>query len=151
MKAVVLNKTCRASDLKVNEVPIPKVKDNWVLLKVIGFGINRSEIILRDYEADEDYINLPVIPGIECVGEVIDPSNSNFKKEDKVVALMGGMGRTFNGSYAEYTLIPDKNLFKIDDDVFKYLSIEEIISIPETCFTAFGSIESIKLKKMTHS
>ena len=147
MKAVVLNKTCCASDLKVSEVPIPKVKDNWVLIKVIGFGINRSEIILRDYEADEDYINLPVIPGIECVGEVINPSNCNFNKGDKVVALMGGMGRTFNGSYAEYTLIPDKNLFKIDDEVFKSLSIEEIISIPETCFTAFGSIESLKLKK----
>lgn len=53
---------------------MPQVKDDWVLVKIIGFGINRSEVILRDYEADEPYINLPVVPGIECVGEIVDES-----------------------------------------------------------------------------
>ena len=64
-----------------------------------------------------------------------------------VVGLMGGMGRSFDGSYAEYALIPLKNVFKIPDCTFKYLLMEEIISIPETYFTAFGSIKSLKLKK----
>lgn len=147
VKAVVLKKTCRADELKVSEVPIPEVKPDWVLVKVLGFGINRAEIVLREYEADEDYINLPVIPGIECVGEVVDPSNSQFSEGDMVVGLMGGMGRSFDGSYAEYALIPLKNVFKIPDCTFKYLLMEEIISIPETYFTAFGSIKSLKLKK----
>lgn len=80
VKAVVLKKTCRADELKVSEVPIPEVKPDWVLVKVLGFGINRAEIVLREYEADEGYINLPVIPGIECVGEVVDPSNVNSVK-----------------------------------------------------------------------
>lgn len=147
MKAVVLNKTCKPDDLKVIEVEIPDIKKDWVLIKVLGFGINRSEVILRDSEADEEYISLPVIPGIECTGEIINPSNSHFKKGDKVCALMGGMGRSFNGSYAEYVLMPAKNVFKINDDVFNKLSLEEIIAIPETYFTAYGSIESLKLKK----
>ena len=147
MKAVVLERTCKASELEVSEVPIPEVKPDWVLVKIIGFGINRAEIVLRQYEADEDYISLPVIPGIECVGEVVDPSNSKFMKGDIVVGLMGGMGRSFDGSYAEYALIPVKNLFKIPECAFKYLLKEEIISIPETYFTAFGSIKSLKLKK----
>lgn len=147
VKAVVLKKTCRTDELKVSEVPIPEVKPDWVLVKVLGFGINRAEIVLREYEADEDYINLPVIPGIECVGEVVDPSNSQFSEGDMVVGLMGGMGRSFDGSYAEYALIPLKNVFKIPDCTFKYLLMEEIISIPETYFTAFGSIKSLKLKK----
>lgn len=147
VKAIVLKKTCRADELKVSEVPIPEVKPDWVLVKVWGFGINRAEIVLREYEADEDYINLPVIPGIECVGEVVDPSNSQFSEGDMVVGLMGGMGRSFDGSYAEYALIPLKNVFKIPDCTFKYLLMEEIISIPETYFTAFGSIKSLKLKK----
>ena len=69
IKAVVLEKTCNADELKVSEVEIPKVKDGWVLIRVLGFGINRAELILRNYEANEDYIELPVIPGIECVGE----------------------------------------------------------------------------------
>ena len=147
MKAVVLEKTCRASELEVSEVDIPEVKPDWALVKVIGFGINRAEIVLREYEADEDYINLPMIPGIECVGEIVDPSNTEFNKGDMVVGLMGGMGRTFDGSYAEYTLLPSKNMFKIPDFAFKDLLIEEIIAIPETYFTAYGSIECLKLKK----
>ena len=144
---IVLEKTCKAEHLKVSEVKIPEVKDDWVLVKVLGFGINRSEVILRDYEADEDYINLPVIPGIECVGEVVNPSNTHFKKGDRIAGLMGGMGRSFDGSYAEYALLPSKNVFKIKDDVFDKLSLEEIIAIPETYFTSFGSIQSLKLKK----
>ncbi|WML53387.1 hypothetical protein RCG17_01380 [Neobacillus sp. PS3-12] len=44
MKAVVLEKTCTASELAVQEVPIPKVKSGWVLVKINAFGINRSEI-----------------------------------------------------------------------------------------------------------
>lgn len=147
MKAVLLERTCKAGELKVSEVPIPEVKPDWVLVKVIGFGINRAEIVLRDYEADEDYIDLPVIPGIECVGEVIDPSNTQFMKGDKIVALMGGMGRTFDGGYAEYALLPSKNVFKIDEEIFNHLSIEEVIAIPETYFTAYGSIEGLQLKK----
>ena len=147
MKAVVLEKTCKASELEVKEVPIPEVKPGWVLVKVIGFGLNRSEVILRDYEADEDYINLPVIPGIECVGEIVDGSDSYFVKGDKVVALMGGMGRTFDGGYAEYALLPLKNVFKLNEDVFSNLSVEEIIAIPETYFTAFGSVGGLNLKK----
>ena len=147
MKAVVLERTCKASELEVKEVPFPEVKSDWVLVKVIGFGINRAEIVLRDYEADEDYIDLPVIPGIECVGEVIDPSNTPFMKGDKIAALMGGMGRTFDGGYAEYALLPLKNVFKIDESVFNHLSIEEIIAVPETYFTAYGSIEGLQLKK----
>lgn len=146
MKAVLLNKTGSPKELKVSEIDIPKIKKDWVLVKVIGFGINRSEIILRQYEANEDYINLPIVPGIELVGEVVNPSNTNFKENDKVIGLMGGMGRSFNGSYAEYCLVPRKNLFKIKDEVLKKLSMENIIAIPETFFTAFESIKTLKLK-----
>lgn len=148
MKAVVLERTCKAEDLKVSEVPIPEIVEDKVLIRVKGFGINRSEVILRDYEADESYIKLPRIPGIECVGEVINPSNSNFKKGDIVCCLMGGMGRTYDGSYAEYALIPIKNTFKIQDESLEKLSLEKLISIPETYFTAFGSLfECLDLKK----
>lgn len=148
MKAIVLEKTCKAEDLKVTEVPIPKIEEDKVIVKVKGFGINRSEVILRDYEADEPYIKLPRIPGIECVGEIIETSNSSFKKGDIVCCLMGGMGRSFDGSYAEYALVPTKNTFKINEDILEKLSLEELIAIPETYFTAFGSLfECLDLKK----
>ena len=146
MKAVVLEKTCKPEDLNVSEVEMPEIKPDWVLVKVLGFGINRAEVILRDYEADEDYINLPVIPGIECVGEIVDASNTQFAKGDWIAALMGGMGRSFDGSYAEYALLPSKNVFRISEETFEKLSLEEIIAIPETYFTSYGSIKSLNLK-----
>ena len=109
-----------------------------------SFGINHSEKLLRTFEIENDYIKKPIIPGIECVGEIINPSNSSFKKGDKVIALMGGMGRSFNGSYAEYALLPIKNVFKVESN----LSWEELGAIPETYFTAWGSLfECLNLKK----
>ena len=136
MKAIVINGCCKAEDLKVSEIPIPKVRNGWVLVKVYAAGLNHSEAILRMYEADSDYINTPVVPGIECVGEIADTSDSGFKPGDKVMALMGGMGRSFNGSYAEYALLPQKNVFRIDSSL-DWLSLA---AIPETYYTAYGSL-----------
>lgn len=136
MKAVVLEKTCKATDLAISQVPIPKVKPDWVLVQVKAFGVNRSELIMRSVEGDAPYIQLPRILGIECVGEIADPSNSHFKTGQRVVALMGGMGRSFDGSYAEYALLPISHVFAVDSD----LSWEKLAAIPETYFTAFGSL-----------
>lgn len=148
MKAVVLEKTCNAKDLNVSEVAIPKIKPGYVLVKVLGFGLNRAELILREHEADESYINLPIIPGIECVGKIANSSDSIFKEGELVCALMKGMGRSFDGSYAEYVLLPTKNVFSVNEDILDYLALEELIAVPETYFTAWGSLfQSLKLNK----
>ena len=93
------------------------------------------------FEADNDYIKTPIVPGIECVGEVADASDSHFNVGDKVVALMGGMGRSFNGSYAEYALLPSKNVFKVES-ALDWLSLA---AIPETYYTAYGSLKECLL------
>ncbi|WP_026882069.1 zinc-binding dehydrogenase [Clostridium akagii] len=136
MKAVILEKTCTAKELTVSNVPIPKVKPGWVLVKIKAFGINRSELIMRSVEGDAGYISLPRILGIECVGEISDSSDSEFKKGQHVVALMGGMGRSFDGGYAEYALLPQKNVFTVETD----MSWEELAAVPETYFTVYGSL-----------
>lgn len=136
MRAVVLTKTCKADELEIIDVPIPSVKPDWVLVKIKAFGLNHSEVILRQYEADAPYIKLPLIPGIECVGEIAEASNSHFKVGQRVCALMGGMGRDFDGSYAEYCLIPVKHVFSVDSD----LPWNEMAAIPEIWFTAWGSL-----------
>lgn len=142
MRAVVLYKTGTPDVLNVSEVPIPSVKPGWVLIKVKAFGLNRSELMMREYEGDASYIQLPRILGIECVGEIENGSDSHFKKGQKVVALMGGMGRSFNGSYAEYALIPAQNVFSVDSK----LEWEELAAIPETYYTAYGSLfQSLQL------
>ena len=120
----------------VSEIPIPEVNPGWVLVKNHAAGLNHSEALLRMFEIENDYIQKPIVPGIECVGEVADPSDSRFSKSDKVIALMGGMGRLFNGSYAEYALLPTTNVFKVETD----LDWISLAAVPETYFTAYGSL-----------
>jgi len=136
MKAVVLDKITEGKDIVLSEVPIPEVRPGWVLVKVKAFGLNHSEKLLRLNEIRADYIQKPVIPGIECVGEIADPSDSGFSIGQKVVALMGGMGRSFNGSYAEHALLPRRIVFRIESD----LPWEALGAVPETYFTAWGSL-----------
>ncbi len=136
MKAIVLTGRCEASEMKVSEIPVPAVHPGWILVKIHAAGLNHSEALLRMFEIENDYIQKPVIPGIECVGEVDDPSDSGLAKGDRVLAVMGGMGRSFNGSYAEYALLPASNVFKVHSD----LDWISLAAIPETYFTAYGSL-----------
>ena len=136
MKAVLIDKITEGKDIVLSDAPIPSVHPGWVLVKVRAFGLNHSEKLLRLNEIRADYIQKPVIPGIECVGEIADPSDSGIAVGQKVVALMGGMGRSFNGSYAEYALLPRRIVFPIESD----LEWEALGAVPETYFTAWGSL-----------
>ena len=143
MKAVILRDVTPAEQVRLEEAEIPKVRLDWVLVKVKAFGMNHSEQILRLNEIRAEYIQKPVIPGIECVGEIAAPSNSGFTIGQKVVALMGGMGRSFDGSYAEYALLPVKQVFAIESE----LPWNRLAAVPETYFTAWGSLfECLRLR-----
>ena len=144
MKAVCIDKVTPAEEVTLTEIPVPEVKSDWVLVKIKAFGMNHSEQILRLSEIKADYIQKPIVPGIECVGEIADASDTDFTVGQKVIALMGGMGRSFNGSYAEYALLPAHHVFAIESD----LPWERLAAVPETYFTAWGSLfECLQLKK----
>lgn len=143
MKAMVLEKSCSAEEMKIKNVPIPEVREGWVLVKVKAFGINRAEIFTR--QGDSPSVKLPRIIGIECVGTVENPSDSSLKKGDKVFSMMNGMGRKFDGSYAEYILIPKNQVYllKLSEE-----SWEKLAAYPELYYTAYASLfRSLKLEK----
>ena len=174
MKAMVLEKPCSAQEMKVKNVPIPAVKKDWILVKIKAFGINRAEIFTR--QGDSPSVKLPRVIGIECVGVVEDPANSDFKKGDKVFSMMNGMGREFDGSYAEYILIPKNQVYRLPNEKSFFKNIDnielknkeqlkekfsknleiteenifwsEIAAYPELYYTAYGSLfKSLKLKE----
>lgn len=141
MKAVVLEKACTAEELSVQDVPIPTAKPGWVLVKIKAFGINRSEIFTR--QGDSPSVKLPRIIGIECVGEIVDPSDSSFEKGQRVVSLMGGLGRDFDGSYAEYTLIPSIQVYPVNYE----MDWVKLAAIPEMYYTAYTSLFDVLMLK----
>uniref|UniRef100_UPI0028D00AA6 alcohol dehydrogenase catalytic domain-containing protein n=1 Tax=Capnocytophaga gingivalis TaxID=1017 RepID=UPI0028D00AA6 len=140
MKAIVIYKAGDAQQLQIEERPIPALKEGWTLVKVKGFGINRSEIFTR--QGHSPSVIFPRILGIECVGVVEATTSPTLQKGQTVVSLMGEMGRAFDGSYAEYTLLPNAQVYPITSSI----SWSDLAAVPETYYTAFGSMQNLQLK-----
>ena len=103
MKAVVLSAPGPVENLQIRELPLPEPQPGWVRIKVEAFGLNRSELHTRLGLAEG--VTFPRVLGIECVGFVdAGPVGGDLQLGQQVAAQMGGMGRTFDGGYAEYTL-----------------------------------------------
>jgi NADPH2:quinone reductase len=134
MKAVVLHEPGPAENQKVEDRPIPEPPPGWVRMAVRAFGLNRSDVHLRLGLAGNAV--LPRIPGIEAVGVVDDPNGSDLREGQQVAALMGGMGRAFDGGYAEYTVVPRRSVVPFHSD----LPWSVIGQVPETLQTAHGSL-----------
>lgn len=142
MNAVVIYQAGGPEQLKYEDVPTPEVKRGWSLVKIKGFGINHSEIFTR--KGLSLTVKFPRILGIECVG-IIDKTSDpkRLSVGQKVISIMGEMGRAFDGSYAEYALLPNKQLYPIKTD----LDWATLAALPETYYTAFGSLLNLKIQE----
>ncbi|MER5262620.1 zinc-binding dehydrogenase [Actinosynnema sp. NPDC002837] len=132
MRAVVLSGPGPVENLAVAELPVPQPPPGWVRVKVGAFGLNRSELHTRLGLAEG--VTFPRVPGIEAVG-VVD-SDCDLPPGQRVAAMMGGMGRVFDGGYAEYTVVPREVLIPFASD----LPWEVLGAVPETLQTAYGSL-----------
>ena len=135
MKAAV---TVKKGDPKVIEIQnrsIPVPEEGWVLIKVKAFGLNRSELFTR--QGHSPNVLFPRIQGIECVGVVENDPSGKLIKGQQVAAIMGGMGRDYDGSYAEYVVVPEQTIFP-----FKSALPWQILgAIPEMFQTVSGSLQ----------
>lgn len=116
MHAVVVSQAGGPEVLKFQEVPTPQVKTGWSLIDIKGFGINYSEIFTR--QGDSPTVQFPRILGIECVGMIKDTTDpQRLPVGQRVVSIMGEMGRAFDGSYAEYVLVPNRQIYPVNTDL----------------------------------
>src|SRR5437660_7406364 len=104
MRAIVLDAPGPPAALTVRELPVPAPAAGWMLIEVKAFGLNRSELHTRQGLASG--VTFPRVLGIEAAGVVAQCPGGEFKVGQQVVTMMGGMGRTFDGGYAEYTCVP---------------------------------------------
>src|SRR5579859_6525733 len=108
MKAAVIREAGGPDVLKIESLPIPTPKSGEVLIRVKAFGLNRSEMFTRQGHSPD--VTLPRVLGIEAVGIVERAPGGEFDPGDIVASAMGGLGRAFNGGYAEFTCIPAKQV-----------------------------------------
>lgn len=142
MKAIVVNQAGGVEVLELQEIEKPKVKEGWSLVKVKGFGINRSEIFTR--QGLSPSVKFPRVLGIECVGVIEETTDSGrLPIGQTVVSLMGEMGRDFDGSYAEYVLLPNSQIYPIETN----LDWKTLATIPETYYTAYLALQNLQIKE----
>jgi NADPH:quinone reductase-like Zn-dependent oxidoreductase len=142
MKAVVIYEPGGPEVLKVESRPIPAPNSGQVLIRVKAFGLNRSELFTR--QGHSPGVKFPRVLGIEAVGLVEEAPGGEFQKGDVVASAMGGMGREFDGGYAEYTCPPASQVQKIEAK----LPWETLGAMPEMLETAWGSLfRALRLAK----
>jgi NADPH:quinone reductase-like Zn-dependent oxidoreductase len=129
MRAIVLDGSGGPESLVYKDLPAPEPLAGHVVVQVKAFGINHAEMHMRRGE----WAEAAEVSGIECVGIVEACPGGEFPVGAKVAALMGGLGRTINGSYAQFTRVPVGNVALIEAD----LPWEELAAIPESYATAW--------------
>ena len=134
MKAVVLDAPGPPQALKVRELPLPDPRPGWVLIEIRAFGLNRSELHTRLGLAEG--VTFPRVLGIEATGVVASAPGGEFREGQQVMTLMGGMGRTFDGGYAEYTCVPASQVISFHST----LDWATLGAVPEMLQTAYGSL-----------
>ena len=134
MKAAVTTKAGIPTVIEIKEVFKPEIISGWVLIKVKAFGLNRSELFTR--RGYSSGVQFPRIQGIECVGVIEDDPSNTYEKGQQVAAMMGGMGRYFDGGYAEFCLAPLEIVIPFKSN----LPWSKLGAIPEMFQTVWGSL-----------
>jgi NADPH:quinone reductase-like Zn-dependent oxidoreductase len=137
MRAAVCVRAGGPEVLHVREVPVPEVRAGWSLVRVRGAGLNRSE--LRTRQGHSPGVRFPRVLGIECVGIVADSTDPAVPEGTTVAAVMGEMGREFDGGYAEYALLPNSLLIPVTTT----LPWDILAALPETYLTALGALDAL--------
>lgn len=136
MRAIVLHEPGPPEALRIEEVPRPEPRPGTAVLRVGAFGLNRSELFTR--RGQSPGVAFPRILGIEAVGEIVAADRPDLAPGDRAATVMGGMGRAFDGGYAEYVRVPAGQVRKLRSD----LPYALLGGLPEMLQTAWGALFS---------
>jgi NADPH:quinone reductase-like Zn-dependent oxidoreductase len=144
MRAAVCVRAGGPEVLEIRELPVPAIREGWSLVQVKGAGLNRSE--LRTRQGHSPNVTFPRVLGIECVGIVAASTDPRIADGTTVAAVMGEMGREFDGGYAEYALLPNALLMPVTTK----LPWDVLAALPETYLTAQGSLDALGVEPGGH-
>jgi NADPH:quinone reductase len=132
MRAIVISTYGGPEVLTAAELPDPEPAAGEVLIRVKAFGLNHAETYLRSGA----WGDVARVTGIEAAGTVEADPSGVLPPGTQVVAILGGMGRTRNGSYAELVTVPTSNVALAPTD----LTWAELAAVPEAYATAWSAL-----------
>lgn len=117
MQAIKLFQPGNIDKLVLTELPIPHPTHDWVRIRVKAFGVNESEVTSRKGLSSPDF-TMPRVLGIECVGIIDEVADGvSLERGQKVATMMGGMGRSFDRSYAEFVVVPARQVIPFETNL----------------------------------
>jgi alcohol dehydrogenase, propanol-preferring len=155
--------------LVLEEVPIPEIAPDEVLVKVKAAGICRTDLqLINSYFEKYAPMQFPLTPVHEIAGEIdkigsLVPKSSGLAEGDQVVVVGGWADGTCRycqsgdtqicehgswpgfgpyGGYSEYVPVPPKYLIKIDKAVG--LKAEELTPLTEAGLTPYRGIKKLR-------
>ena len=132
MKAIIISSYGGPEVLTVTELPDPVPAADEVLIAVRAFGLNHAEAYMRSGAMGE----VAQVTGIECAGIVVTDPSGRLAEGTAVVAILGGMGRTRNGCYAELVTVPASNVVQVSAS----LPWTDLVALPEVYATAWAGL-----------
>ena len=167
MRAAIFEKPGLENLRVTDNAERPKISDHDILIKVKMAGVNPIDSFIVSGALPKIY-PLPHIPGAESAGIIEEVgshviNNNNFKKGDRaivhnkvfdgtcdmclngldMICRNGGLiGAITNGGFAEYIAVPERNVFKIPDDIDWDLAA----SLPVTSLTPYHALKEASLK-----
>tara|TARA_R110002110_G_scaffold49205_1_gene145914 strand:+ start:87 stop:1073 length:987 start_codon:yes stop_codon:yes gene_type:complete len=136
MRAIVIEEPGGPEVLEIREDwPKPEPVPGRVLIRVMAFGLNRGELYTRLGHSPS--VTFPRVLGIECAGIVEAAPDTPFEPGQTVVATTGGMGRAYDGGYAEFTSVPAEHVHAVETT----LDWTQLAAAPEIFHTAWGALE----------
>jgi len=129
LKAVVKQKPEKGISLQ--ELPIPDIEDNEVLIKVKAAAICGSDLGIYNYTAAYSKMKLPVVMGHEFAGEIeaIGADVKGFSQDDRVLSeSVKACGKCEFCKRGHSNLCDDSTLFGIHTDG----GFAEYIAVPYT-------------------
>jgi NADPH:quinone reductase-like Zn-dependent oxidoreductase len=88
----------------------------------------------------------PRVLGIECVGVVAASTDPGLPEGTTVAAVMGEMGREFDGGHAQYAPLPNALLMALTTT----LPWDVLAALPEMYLTAHGSPDALGIRPGDH-
>src|SRR6185503_7617262 len=142
MRAVALDKFGGPEAMKLQDLPVPKIEANEVLIRVEAAGVGAWD----PYEREGRFVEImgtkpsfPYVLGTDGAGTIaaVGKEVKDFKEGDRVYA--GELANPKGGFYAQYVALKADNVSLIPGD----LTIEQAAVLPTDGLTALTGLEKV--------
>ncbi|MDR6817035.1 NADPH2:quinone reductase [Neorhizobium sp. 2083] len=135
MKAIVFDDFGTADVLRLADVPMPEMRPDDLLVKVMAAGVNRADLLQREGVYGSQTYGDSSILGLEIAGDVVAVGNAvrGFAVGDRVMGIVGG------GAYAQYARL-DSGMAAV---IPSCMSFTDAAAVMESFVTAWEALANL--------